>query len=110
MLGLISILGEVAPALDQVAAVGPNSPMAGLVYILCAITSLASAFLLWRAARGSASRLLLWSSLCFVGMAINNVILFISARSPGIDLEVAANAAALGSVLVLLVGLIWDAT
>lgn len=84
--------------------------MPGLVYILCAVTSVASAYLLWRAARGSASRLLMWSSLCFFGMAVNNIILFISAQSPHINLEVAANAAALASIVVLLVGLIWDAT
>jgi hypothetical protein len=85
--------------------------MPGLVYILCAATSLASAYLLWRAARGSASRLLLWSALCFLGMAVNNVLLFVSAVTPpSIDLVPAANVAALLSILVLLVGLIWDAT
>ena len=84
--------------------------MPGLVYILCAITSLASAFLLLRSARGSASRLLLWSSLCFFGMAINNVLMFVSALTPNLNFEPAANASALVSVVVLLVGLIWDAT
>jgi hypothetical protein len=85
--------------------------MHGLVYILCAITCLASAFLLWRAARGSASRLLIWSALCFFGMAVNNALLFVSAVTPpAIDLEPAANGAALLSAVVLLVGLIWDAT
>src|SRR5690349_12613969 len=85
--------------------------MPGLVYILCAITSLASAFLLWRAARGSASRLLMWSCLCFLGMAVNNVLLFVNAATPEeIQVQTPANIAALASVLVLLVGLIWDAT
>jgi len=85
--------------------------MPGLVYILCAITSLASAFLLWRASRGSASRLLLWSCLCFVGMAVNNLLLFADAATPDdIRIVIPANIAALASVLVLLIGLIWDAT
>lgn len=84
--------------------------MPGLVYILCAITSLASAFLLWRAARGSASRLLMWSWLCFVGMAINNILLYVDAAPNNFQVQTPANIAALASVLVLLVGLIWDAT
>lgn len=85
--------------------------MPGLVYILCAITSFASAVLLWRAARGSASRLLMWSSLCFVGMAINNVLLFVHVATPDdVRVFIPANIAALASALVLLIGLIWDAT
>lgn len=84
--------------------------MPGLVYILCTITSITSAFLLWRSARGTAGRLLLWSCFCFLGMAINNILLFISAITPTLNFEPAANASALISVVVLLVGLIWDAT
>lgn len=85
--------------------------MPGLVYILCAATSLASAVLLWRAARGSAGRLLMWSSLCFVGMAVNNVFLFLDVATPAAYVfDIPANAAALISVVLLLVGLIWDAT
>lgn len=85
--------------------------MPGLVYILCAVTSLASAFLLWRNARGSASRLLLWSCLCFLGMAVNNILLFIDVATPDdVRVQIPANIAALASVVVLLVGLIWDAT
>jgi hypothetical protein len=85
--------------------------MPGFVYILCAITSLASAFLLFRAAGKGTGLLLLSSSICFLGMAVNNVLLYVSAITPPeIQLEVPANIAALASVLVLLVGLIWDAT
>jgi hypothetical protein len=85
--------------------------MPGLVYILCAATSMASAVLLWRAARGSAGRLLMWSSLCFVGMAVNNVFLFLDVVTPPTYLfDIPANSAALLSVVLLLVGLIWDAT
>lgn len=107
---LMYILCEVAVDVGEPAEAASRS-MPGLVYVLCAITSVASAFLLWRSARGSASRLLMWSSLCFVGMAVNNVLLFVSAVTPPtVDLEPAANASALLSVVVLLVGLIWDAT
>ena len=47
------------------------------VYMLCAATSLACAVLLLRGYRRSGARFLLWSSLCFVGLALNNVILFV---------------------------------
>lgn len=85
--------------------------MPGLVYLLCTATSLASAVLLWRAARGSAGRLLMWSSLCFVGMAINNALLFLDVATPPVyQYDIPANVTALVSILLLLVGLIWDAT
>ncbi len=85
--------------------------MPGLVYLLCTATSLASAILLWRAARGSAGRLLMWSALCFVGMAVNNLLLFLDAATPPIyQYDIPANTTALVSILLLLVGLIWDAT
>jgi hypothetical protein len=85
--------------------------MPGLVYILCAVTSLASAFLLLRAAR-QGKGLLLWAgSICFLGMAANNILLFVTVNTPKeVELEIPANITALASVLVLLIGLIWDAT
>ena len=49
--------------------------MASVVYALCALTSLACAVLLLRAYRRSWARLLFWSGLCFVGLALNNVLL-----------------------------------
>jgi hypothetical protein len=85
--------------------------MPGLVYILCAITSLASAFFLLRAARQGKGLMLWMSSLCFLGMAVNNVLLFVTAITPQeIQLEIPANITALASALTLLIGLIWDAT
>ena len=45
------------------------------VYVLCALTSLACAVLLARAYRRTPSRLLLWSSVCFVGLTLNSVLL-----------------------------------
>lgn len=49
--------------------------MAQAVYLLCATTSLLCAVLLVRGFRRSRSRLLLWSSVCFVGLATNNALL-----------------------------------
>ncbi len=50
--------------------------MPGGVYILCAVTRLACAVLLLRGYRQSGVRLLFWSSICFFGLALDNVVLY----------------------------------
>ena len=50
--------------------------MAIAVFALCALTSLACALLLLRAYAADKARLLLWTALCFCGLALNNVLLF----------------------------------
>lgn len=83
--------------------------MAEAVYLLCAGTSIVAAALLLRAWSRSRTRLLLWSSLCFVGLAMNNILLFIDLIVvPSIDLSVSRNVSATAAVVVLLVGLVWD--
>lgn len=83
--------------------------MAALVYVLCAFTSLLCAGLLLRSYRHSGSRLLFWSSLCFVGLALNNVLLFVDlVLVPTMDMSVLRGTVALASLLVLLYGLIWE--
>ena len=49
--------------------------MIQLVYVLCALTSIACAVLLLRGYFRTRVRLLLWSGLCFVGLALNNALL-----------------------------------
>jgi len=49
--------------------------IAGIVYTLCALTSLLSAFLLLRAYRRTRSRVLWWSGLCFCGLTLSNTVL-----------------------------------
>lgn len=51
--------------------------MAETVYLLCAATSLLCALFLLRGYRRSAAKLLLWSGVCFIGLFLNNVILFL---------------------------------
>ena len=81
--------------------------MAEAVYLLCATTSLLCATLLLRSYRRNRLRLILWTSLCFVGMAVNNVLLFVDLGiATTLDLSVWRNATALGSVALLLYGLI----
>lgn len=82
-----------------------------LVYALCALTSIGCAVLLLRGYARSRFRLLLWSGLCFVGLALNNVLLFIDIRvMPEIDLSVWRTVPAVVGVAILLYGLIWETT
>ncbi|MGE0400099.1 MAG: DUF5985 family protein [Kofleriaceae bacterium] len=83
--------------------------MAEIVYLLCGVTSLFCAFLLVRSYRVQRTRLLLWSSLCFVGLAANNAILVVDLMVvPSIDLSLARTIVAFAAVLALLGGLIWE--
>jgi Family of unknown function (DUF5985) len=51
--------------------------MATAVFLLCALTSLLCAWLLWRAWQGARAPLLLGALLCFMGLAVNNIVLFV---------------------------------
>jgi hypothetical protein len=83
--------------------------MASLVYALCAVTSAACALLLARAHRRQPTRLVLWSTFCFAGLALNNGLLFADlVLVPHVDLSLWRSAIGLGSMLILLYGLIWD--
>lgn len=80
-----------------------------IVYALCAITSAGCSVLLLRGYRRSRVRLLFWSGLCFVGLALNNVLLFIDVRVvPEVDLSLWRTIPAVLGVAVLLYGLIWE--
>jgi hypothetical protein len=79
------------------------------VYALCALTSVAAAVLLLRAYARNRVRLLLWSGVCFSGLALNNILLFVDVRVvPETDLSVVRTLPALVGVAVLIGGLIWD--
>jgi hypothetical protein len=83
--------------------------MAEFVYSLCTITSILCAVLLLRGYRQSQTRLLFWSSLCFVGLALNNALLLVDLYLvPNIDLFVLRTGIALVGMSVLIYGLIWD--
>ena len=87
--------------------------MAEAVYILCAATSVACAVLLARGFTRSRARFLLWSSLCFLALALNNVLLFVDkVIYADVDmpaLSLARTAVALVGLTLLVYGLIWDA-
>lgn len=83
--------------------------MAELVYILCALTSIFCAVLLRRRYRVQRTRLLMWSTLCFVGLAINNVLLIIDLIViPEDDLRLVRSGTALASLMLLLIGMLWE--
>ncbi|MCG3115461.1 MAG: DUF5985 family protein [Candidatus Manganitrophus sp. SA1] len=84
--------------------------MAATVYFLSAITSLACALMLFRGYLRSQTRLLLWSSLCFVGLTLNNFLLYIDLViiPDSADLSILRSIAALAGLMLLIYGLIWD--
>lgn len=83
--------------------------LASIVYILCALTSGLCAWLLLRGYGRSRARLLFWSGLCFVGLALNNVLLVIDVRVvPAVDLSVWRTVPALIGVSLLVYGLVWE--
>jgi hypothetical protein len=80
------------------------------VYLLCALSSLLALWLVYRSYRRSPTRLLLWSSLAFVALAINNVVLFVDiVLLPDISLLPIRHATELIAVGFLLYGFIWEA-
>lgn len=84
--------------------------MAEAVYLLCAATSVACALLLLRAHARTGTRLLLWSGLCFVGLALNNIVLSVDLIVvPETDLSTWRLVPAAAGILLLLYGLIWEA-
>jgi hypothetical protein len=84
--------------------------MAEAVFTLCAAASTLCAALLLRNWWRTRSRLLLWSSLCFVGLALNNILLVVDrVLVPDIDLGLLRTSTALVALLLLLYGLIWEA-
>ena len=83
--------------------------LANAIYILCALTSGLCAVLLLRGYRETRAPLLFWSGLCFVGLALNNVLLIIDLRFvPELDLSLWRQVPAIAGVGLLLYGLIWE--
>lgn len=83
--------------------------MSKLIYGLCALTAASCAWLLLRGYLRTRFRLLFWSGLCFVGLTANNLLLVLDRLVlPTIDLTTWRLATALGSLLLLLYGLILE--
>lgn len=83
--------------------------MATTVYVLCAVLSALCAVLLLRSYLAERLRLVLWTALCFAGLAVNNLLLVVDRRIlPDVDLGLLRDASGLLAVSVLLFGLIWE--
>jgi len=84
--------------------------IAEVVYVLCAATCLVCALLLGRGYRRTRQRLLLWSTLCFAGLFLNNVLTFVDlVLVPDLDLRWLRSASGFVPVGLLAIGLLWEA-
>jgi len=83
--------------------------MAQAVYILGAVTTLCCAALLLRAYWRTGTKLLLWSGLCFAGLTISNLLVFVDLiLLPQVDLYLVRLSVAAIAMLLLLYGLVWE--
>ncbi len=81
----------------------------GGVYILCAVTCLLCAILLFRGYARTGVRLLFWSGLCFVGLMLDNVMVYVDlVIVPDVSLAVWRKIPGLVAISLLLYGLVWD--
>ena len=79
------------------------------LYLVAVLSSGACALLLFRGYLRRRIRLLMWSGICFIGLTINNVALFIDlVVFPDVDLRLARLIPALVGMTLLLYGFIWD--
>ncbi len=84
--------------------------MAETVYLLCAIASVLCAALLFRSFLHNRLRLSLYTMLCFLALAVNNILLFVDLAviPAGPDLSTIRNTIALGGVAVLLYAMVTE--
>jgi hypothetical protein len=81
-----------------------------IVYVLCFLTSTACAWLLGRSFYRNGTRLLLWSSICFGFLALNNLALVFDLViwPQDVDLRLLRLLLALVAVVALIWGFIWE--
>lgn len=83
--------------------------IAKAIYLLCAAASLVVALMLLRQYLKSRTRLLLWSLVCFTGLAANNVLVYIDlVVYTGVDLSVYRSAAGAIAMAAMVYGLVWE--
>ena len=79
------------------------------VYTLCFLTSSACAWLLARSYWRTGTRLLLWSALCFLFLAANNLVVIVDLiLLPSFDFRILRHLLSLAALGVLLFGFVWD--
>jgi hypothetical protein len=78
------------------------------IYLLCAAASLVVAMMLLRQYLKSRTRLLLWSLICFIGLGVNNVLVYADlVMYTGVDLSVYRSAAGAAAMAAMVYGLVW---
>jgi hypothetical protein len=84
--------------------------MEGVVNTVGALVAALCAILLLRAYLRVRKRLLLWSALCFTGLTISNALVFIDLQVFPAELDLYPHRLAIGaaSMLILVLGLVWD--
>jgi hypothetical protein len=83
--------------------------MGPAVYLFGVLVTLSCGVLLTRAYRNVGKRLLLWSAICFYGLAISNLIVFLDlVVFRDVDLYRWRLITAAAAMLILLYGLIWE--
>jgi hypothetical protein len=79
------------------------------IYALCVATSAFCAVLLLRSYRRNRIALLLWSAVCFIFLALNNLAVLVDfILPPEIDLTMLRIVLSLAGVMTLLYGFIWE--
>jgi len=83
---------------------------ATIVYLLCFLTSLACAWMLGRSYSRNGTRFLLWSSICFGFLALNNLALVLDlvVWPDSVDLRYLRISLALAAVVSLIWGFVWE--
>jgi hypothetical protein len=85
--------------------------IAEAIYLLCAGTSLAAAVLLLRQYTARRSPILLWSCIGFLGLAVNNVFVYLDfALLPEMDLALPRSFAGAAAMVALVYGLLRETT
>lgn len=83
--------------------------MATVVYLLCGVTAIGCAILLFRSWLTSRARLLLWATICFVGLALNNIVLFLDkVVVTDTSLATLRTVPACVGLVVFALGLVWE--
>lgn len=84
--------------------------MATIVYSLCCIASIACAYALLKCYIRARSHILFWSGICFIGLALNNILLVIDLviLAEGPDLYLLRTFPLFTGLILLIYGMIWE--
>jgi len=83
--------------------------MVSAVYIIGALVTLICGVLLLRGYVRTRTKLLLWSGICFLGLALSNGLVFVDlVMLPEVDLYISRLATAAVAMMILLYGLVFE--